>query len=268
MIINVQINIVEDIIMAYIEKPRYETKETGLTHQPVVICIDTSGSMKEKAEDGRTKARIVEQMINSLPELDLSESEKAAIDICILVFDDECRVLVDWMPLSDFKGGIELDVAGCTALGSAIIDSIDATRARRKAYEQQGIEARRAQIFLYTDGFSTEDMTAANKRSMEYLNREHPAAKMYTILIPPAKDPSELKALGEKVAILRAVDCVNGIPSTFKFLKDSVVAWSSSNPGETIKVEAEGFGFIDGQGGVKKNPDGGAIVTDDDIWSF
>ena len=39
--------------MAYIEKPRYETKETGLTHQPVVICIDTSGSMKEKAEDGR-----------------------------------------------------------------------------------------------------------------------------------------------------------------------------------------------------------------------
>lgn len=255
--------------MAYIpttEKPRF--KETGTTHQPVVICIDTSGSMNEKAEDGRTKARIVEQMINSLADIDLSESEKGAIDLCILVFDDDCRVLQDWIPLSDFKGGIELDIAGCTALGSAIIDSIDATRARRKAYEATGIEARRAQIFLYTDGVSTEDMSKAIKRSQEYLNRDKPSAKLYAILIPPATDPSELKALGDKVAIMRAMDCVNGIPNTFKFLRDSVVAWSSSNPGEDVKVKLEKVGFIDGQGGVAKDADGGATVTDDDVWSF
>lgn len=254
--------------MAYQEQPRYQTKETGMTHQPVVICIDTSGSMNEKAEDGRTKARIVEQMINSLTEIDLSESEKAAVDICILVFDDECRVLQDWIPLSDFRGGIELDVAGCTALGSAIIDAIDATRARRKAYEATGIAARRAQIFLYTDGVSTEDMSKAIKRSQEYLNRDKPSAKLHTILIPPASDPSELKALGEKVVILRAMDCVNGIPKTFKFLMDSVVGWSSSSPGDDVTTKLEpGIGIIK-QGGAEKNADGSVTVTEKDPWDF
>lgn len=256
--------------MAYRETPRYEPPiETMLVHQPVVICVDTSGSMGELSEDGTTtKAAIVENLVNSLTSIDLPENEKAAVDICILAFDDDCRVLQDWIPLSLFEGNIHLSVGGRTSLGTAIIDSIDATRARRKAYDLTGIEARRAQIFLYTDGESTEDMSAAIKRSQDYLNRAHPSAKLYGILIPPAANPSDLKALGEKVAILRAKDCINGIPNTFKFLRDSVVAWSSSSPGQDIKVKLEEVAFIDGQGGVTKNIGGGAMVTDDDIWSF
>lgn len=258
--------------MVYIPTPeRPRVKETAEIHQPVVICIDTSGSMKEKAEDGRTKVGIVEQMVNSLSKIDLSESEKAAVDICILAFDDECRVLQDWIPLSDFKGNLKLDAGGCTALGSAIIDSIDATRARRKAYasSEYGISARRAQIFLYTDGVSTEDMSKAIEYSQNYLNRDKPSAKLYTILIPPATDPSEMKKLGEKVAILRATDCVNGIPNTFKFMKDSIVIWSHSNPGQTVTAKVtKGVGFIDGQGGVKKDANGGAVVQDLDLCDF
>lgn len=258
--------------MVYIPTPeRPRVKETATTHQPVVICIDTSGSMNEKAEDGRAKVEIVEQMVNSLSKIDLSESEKAAVDICILAFDDKCRVLQDWIPLSDFKGNLKLNAGGCTALGSAIIDSIDATRARRHVYAspEYGVSARRAQIFLYTDGVSTEDMSKAIEYSQNYLNRDKPSAKLYTILIPPATDPSEMKKLGEKVAILRAMDCVNGIPSTFKFMKDSIVQWSDSNPGQTVTTKVtKGVGFIDGQGGVKKDANGGVVVQDHELYDF
>lgn len=205
--------------MAVNETPRYQNverpRETSLVHQPVVICIDTSGSMNDKSEDGRTKAEIVEEMLNSLANLDLPESDKAAVDICILVFDDECRTLVEWRPLTYFEGGLKLDVAGCTALGSAVIKAIDKTRERRRTYDVEGISSKRAQIFLYTDGVSTEDMTAAYQRAEEYLNREKPSAKMYAILIPPARDPKELAGLGKNVAILAAKDCINGIPATF-----------------------------------------------------
>ena len=258
--------------MVYIpslEKPR--VKETCTTHQPVVICIDTSGSMNEKAEDGRTKIEIVEQMVNSLSKIDLSESEKGAVDICILAFDDECRVLQDWFPLSDFKGNLKLNAGGCTALGSAIINSIDAIRARRNVYtsSEYGIEARKAQIFLYTDGVSTEDMSKAIEHSQNYLNRDKPSAKLYTILIPPATDPREMKKLGEKVAILRATDCVNGIPSTFKFLKDSILTYGCAQPDVTVRIRiTKGVGFIDGQGGAKKDANDGAVVQDTDIWDF
>ena len=258
--------------MVYIPTPeRPRVKETGTTHQPVVICIDTSGSMNEKAEDGRTKIEIVEQMVNSLSKIDLSESEKGAVDICVLAFDDECRVLQDWIPLSDFKGNLKLDAGGCTALGSAIIDSIDATRARRHVYKsaEYGVFARRAQIFLYTDGVSTEDMSKAIEYSQNYLNRDKPSAKLYTILIPPATDPSEMKKLGEKVAILRATDCVNGIPNTFKFMKDSIVNWSASNPGHIVTAKVtKGVVFIYCEGGLIKDANGGAVVQDQDLCDF
>lgn len=257
--------------MSYEEKPRYETREYNAIHQPVLLCLDTSGSMSDVTEDGSlSKVKLVENMVNSLANIDLTEADKGAIDICIMAFDDKCRVLQDWIPLSLFKGDISLDAAGRTSLGSAIINSIDAVRARRKVYNTDGIGSRRAQIFLYTDGVSTEDMSAAIKRSQEYLNRDRPSAKLYAILIPPAQDPSEFKALGEKVAILRAPDCVNGIPKTFKFLRDSVVAWSSSNPGETVNVNMEGIQFVSGQGGAVKNSDGSSSMSDvidfGDIW--
>ena len=54
------------------------------------------------------------------------------------------------------------------------------------------------------------------ERFQEYLDRDKSSAKLYTIRISPASDPSELKALGDKVAILRAMDCINGIPNIFR----------------------------------------------------
>lgn len=249
--------------------PEAPVKEYSVAHQPLVICVDTSGSMGRKTEDGiRTKADIVQEMINDLVNIPISEIDKAAIDILILGFDDCVQVIQDWIPLSDFNGNVSLTLGNCTALGSAIVESIQATRERRRVYDQLGILSRRAQIFLYTDGVSTEDMSAAYQRSAEYLNREAPSAKLYTILIPPATDPSELKGLGSKVAILAAKNCVNGIPQTFKFLQDSVVAWSASSPGKEVEVKIEGddLAYIDKQGGIETT-DEGATSYDGDVWS-
>lgn len=264
--------------MPYVEKPRYESANQGDIHQPVVICIDTSGSMSDDprkgailAEDGRAKAKIVEEMVNSLVNIDLSENEKASIDICIMVFDDDCRVIQDWIPLSWFNGDIRLDdVAGCTALGTAVIDCIDATRAIRRSYNRTGITARRAQIFLYTDGETTENMDAATRKVREYLDRDRPSAKMYAILMPPASNPKDFVAMSNKITVLRAADCVHGIPKSFKFLKDSIVAWSSSSPTDSVKVPmrkepgdtGRELAVLPGSGGVKK--ENGVFVVEED----
>ena len=84
-------------------------------HQPVVLCIDTSGSMKDLTGDGRSKAQIVEEMINDIANISLSEFDKLNVDICILTFDDEVRTLGDLRSLAGFEGGIQLDTAGTTA---------------------------------------------------------------------------------------------------------------------------------------------------------
>ena len=243
-------------------------------HQPVVFCIDTSGSMKDKAEDGRTKSQIVEEMINGIANMSLSDYDKQNVDICVLVFDDEVRTLVDWRPLASFDGGIELDVAGTTSLGSAVIKAIEKTRERRAVYAQTGMQCKRAQIFVYTDGVSTESLDDAYALSQEYLNRGEPkpSAKMYITLIPPAADASELKPFGDKVTILRANDCVNGLPAAFKFMEASVVASSVSALGDTTKVEIpEDLDVVNRHGadGTSKDENGKKYVEDtagDFVW--
>lgn len=234
-------------------------------HQPVVFCIDTSGSMNDKAEDGRSKAQIVADMVNGLADMSLSDYDKQNVDICVLVFDDEVRTLVDWRPLASFDGGVELDVAGTTALGSAVLTAIEKTRERRAVYAQTGIQCKRAQIFVYTDGVSTESLDAAYARSQEYLNRDKPSAKMYITLIPPAVDATELKPFGDKVTILRANDCVNGLPAAFKFMEASVVASSVSALGGTTKVEIpDDLDVVNRRGtdGTSKDADGKKYVED------
>ncbi|MDE6424837.1 MAG: hypothetical protein K2K89_01675 [Ruminococcus sp.] len=121
-------------------------------------------------------------MINGLADMGLSEYEKDNTEICIIVFDDDVHTLVDWCSLSSIDGGIKLDdIAGCTSLGNAVITAIDKTRERRKFYYTQGIDSKRAQIFVYTDGVSTESLDTAHRRVSEYLDRPHPAAKIYII---------------------------------------------------------------------------------------
>ena len=119
-------------------------KSLDATHQPVVICVDTSASMFEDAGNGMTKIKMVENMINSLANLSgLSETEKNAVDICVLQFNDMVGTVVDWKPLSSFNGGVVLEAGGCTALGSAIFAARDKVRERRYAYNNQNVACRR-----------------------------------------------------------------------------------------------------------------------------
>lgn len=190
-------------------------------HIPVVLCIDTSSSMSDAIEDGKSKKQIFEEMINGLVNLPLTDFNKKCIDICILVFDDEVRTLVEWRPLSDFYGNIELDVAGTTALGSAVIETIKKSKERRRDYAMLGIQSIRPLIFFFTDGLSTQPLDEAYEFSQYYLNNNK--AKMYITIIPPLRECSELKAFGDKVTIFRANDCTDGIKSSFDFFQECIM---------------------------------------------
>ena len=175
--------------------------------------------------------------------------------------------------LSDFEGGVVLDdIAGTTSLGSAILESIEKTRERRKVYAEAGIRSKRAQIFIYTDGVSTEDMTDAYNRSQEYLNREKPSAKMYITLIPPAADPSQLIDLGTAVTIMVAKECEHGLPAAFEFMQGSIVSASVSAYGETTSTTVpDSIALVGRKGGdEKKNSDGTRTVevATDGVWDL
>lgn len=260
-------------------------KSLDATHQPVVVCVDTSTSMLQDAGNGMTKIKMVENMINSLANLSgLSETEKNAVDICVLQFNDMVGTVVDWKPLSSFKGGVTLEAGGCTALGSAIFAARDKVRERRYAYNNQNVACRRAQIFVYTDGFSTENLDAIYAESQRYFNRTEPApsAKLNLITIPTyyegrmisltnevcIKEYKEMvNGFGKAVAFIDAQDCINGIPASFKFMADSIVSWSQSAPGDTVKTDlsSDSLRAVNNHGGITKDSNGNRVAIDEDL---
>ena len=255
------------------------------THQPVVVCIDTSASMNEDAGNGITKIKMVEDLVNQLADIPngrLGETDKSSIDLCILGFNNSVYTIMDWQPLSNFKGDIKLSAEGCTALSSVILESIKKVREIRKLYDQRSVDCRRAMIFVYTDGFSTEDMQAAYQKSQSYFNRDYPSpsAKLNMIFIPTyyngqiikmtdgEKNWSEYKelvnGLGKKVLYINAEDCVNGVPAAFEFMTDSIVGWSVSDPGETVYTNInDNLTAVKNCGGVRQNSDGSKTAVDE-----
>lgn len=251
-------------------------------HQPVVICIDTSESMSMDAGNGKSKIQMVEDLINGICDVDLSETEKKSVDICVLGFSNDVYTICDWTNLYDFRGDLKLRAVGTTALNSVILQSIKKVRELRRGYYERSIACRRAQIFVYTDGFSTEPMEEAYDKSMDYFNRQKPSAKLNMIFIPTYYNGTIIKltdsttfddykqlvkGLGPKVAFINAEDCVNGIPASFRFMMDSIVEWSVSTPGEPVKVSLDKnkLSVINGRGGAGLDDDGNKVVIDTDI---
>lgn len=220
-------------------------KSPGTIHYPILICIDTSSSMNSFAENGNTKASMMQQMLNMIADIDLFESEKDVIDLCILGCNDKCYVFQDWISLSELTGNIDLNMSGNAVIGNAIVESIDAIRARRQAYMANGVESSKAQIFLFTDSVSNEDLKEAITYAEKYLNRDKPFVTLNIFLIPPATDSSKFKVLGDKVRILCLKDSINGIENAFIFLRNIVCERFCTHPGEEIKVKIGNLVDID-----------------------
>lgn len=251
-------------------------------HQPVVICIDTSDSMGMDAGNGQTKLQMVEDLVNSLKNVDLSETEKNVVDICILGFGSSVYTIEDWTNLSMFQGNVKLETTGQTAMNSVILEAIKKTREIRRVYYNGAVRCRRAAIFVYSDGFSTEPMEEVYEKSQSYFNRDipKPSAKLNMLFIPTFYDgkiikmtdddaideyKALVKGLGKKVAFINAEDCINGIPASFKFMMDSIVEWSVSAPGETVSVNMDsGLVAVQNHGGIQRQ-DGSNVVIDTDL---
>lgn len=251
-------------------------------HQPVVICIDTSDSMGMDAGNGQTKLQMVEDLVNSLKNVDLSETEKNVVDICILGFGSSVYTIEDWTNLSMFQGNVKLETTGQTAMNSVILEAIKKTREIRRVYYNNTIKSRRAELFVYSDGFSTEPMEEVYEKSQGYFNRDDPkpSAKLNMIFIPTyyngriikmTDDDSIdeykalVKGLGKNVAFVNAEDCINGIPAGFKFMIDSIVEWSISDPGSSVCVNLDpALVAVQNYGGIQRQ-NGSNVVIDTDL---
>ncbi len=251
----------------------------GNAHQPFVVAIDASGSMSADAGNGKSKLQVCQELINSLPQSDnmkkLSEVERNTVDMLILSFSgDEVNVNAVWQPISLFEGVGSISYGTTTPFYKTVVNSIQATRVMRHSYGEKGVDCKRPQIFIYTDGLATDksENYAEAKALCEKYAEVDGKVKIFVVLIPGSMSEDEINrvcteiiSLSDNITVLKAEDCVNGLPATFNFISSSVVAGASSSVGDQLIAEYDPK-YIKVAGNTPAN--NGSIITGTQIqWN-
>ena len=250
-------------------------------HQPVVIAVDNSGSMTS-VEPGETRSnlQIAEEMINEIGTgANLPLAEQQTIDFSVLNFHDIVELQQNWIPMSLFERNVKLENGGCTSFYEAVIQSLYACKALFEVYKTRGIACKRPQIFMFTDGYPTDESEhaeAARELCRHYLEGDHPKCRLHVILLPGASDKAA-KSLSKEVRTYAVKDCSHGLPTALDFINSSLVTFSSNAVGSrfTMQMNAnymvpgKSQGVVDTKTGIATTvADTVDIVENDDIYQF
>lgn len=222
----------------------------GIVHQPFVVALDISRSMTHKTDEGKSKLETCVSLINNLCYSDalrsLSATEQNSIDMLVMSFEGKSVYLnAGWMPVTHFEGIGKTKTGGDTPLYKTIIESVNATRAIRHHYSENGIGCARPYVFICTDGRGTdrENKAAAMELCRKYAGKDG-KVKIFVFLIPGKMSDSlyertvaDMTELSDNITVIKIADSSAGLPAAFEFLASSVVVGASSSVGTEMKVK-------------------------------
>lgn len=209
-----------------IETPRVAAP--GEPHLACLLLLDTSGSMSGAPIDNLCKA------IASFKEHALKDPQTCKrVDIAIMQFDDDVKVVQDFVPITEMKDTIHLNTGGCTEMGKAILAAIDKVKERNKFYANLGTPCYQPWIFMITDGAPTDDITEAASRIAEESNKQpHGKLKFWSIGVPGYVKET-LQRLSPDGKRMIALDTKTSFEGIFNWLSESIAVISVSQIGET-----------------------------------
>lgn len=199
-------------------------------HMPVLILIDSSGSMSGLA------IKNVEKSVNRFA-ADICKDPKAAerVEICVISFNDSVKVLQDWGPITEMRK-FELLAEGGTNMSEALETAVDKLKERCHLYEDNGIEVRMPYLIILTDGKGDNI-----DRIAEEIRERTNAKKMRPwFLGVSGYDKATAGKITEGKRVFELTD-ENGYDFTdfFKVMEVSIKAVSTSAPGAKPVIKDE-----------------------------
>jgi uncharacterized protein YegL len=190
---------------------------------PVVLLLDTSGSMQGERIDELNKGLIVFK-----DELMADDLAAKRVEVAIVTFGP-VRVATDFQTVDTFTPPTLIAEAD-TPLGAAVTQALDMLEARKAQYRANGIAIYRPWVFLITDGGPTDDWESAASRAREGATAKKFAffavgvegARMDILSKFTTSEPLRLQGLKFK--------------SLFQWLSSSMKAVSQSQTSETVPL--------------------------------
>ena len=143
----------ETYIAPMIENP-------GGAHMACVLLVDTSYSM-----EGEPINNLNQAIRDFRKHLSADEMVQKCLDICIISFDSEARIVTPFTPITRLEP-VTLTVNGTTAMSKGIHLAIDTLKERNRFYNELGTPVYIPWIFMITDGMPNpnDDIESARQR--------------------------------------------------------------------------------------------------------
>ncbi|MGN8837418.1 vWA domain-containing protein [Mitsuokella jalaludinii] len=236
---------------------------------PVVLCLDTSGSMNAVdgddvhytgetvfsdgrmwniVEGGTTRLEQLRDGINMFLQ-DIREDDLAqfAAEVCIVTFDSQARCLVDFSTVDHLNDIPELEANEDTHMGEGVNLALDLLEKRKKEYKEKGVDYYQPWLVLMTDGEANGDQSEL-ERAIERTNTliQNKKLTIFPIGIGEEAGMQTLAKFSPKRSPLRLKKLK--FREFFAWLSDSVSRTSQSMPGESVHLDTEaikGWGTLD-----------------------
>ena len=197
----------------------------------VSLILDCSDSMVEaRPGEDRTPLEALNGGLDTLiRELHKDPLAKRRVEVSVVSFGTDVSPATEFATVENLVLPT-LTRSGLTSMGKALTVAIDSIEARKELYKSNGIQYFRPQLYLITDGLSTDDVSEVAERIKELEARG--AIALFAIGV----DGADLDALN-KIAPRGALK-LDGLKfdELFLWLSASQSAVSASNPGDKVAI--------------------------------
>lgn len=195
----------------------------GEMHLACVVLLDTSTSMH-----GTEK-----QLLNGLQDMydALDPLAKGRVEICIIGFDDQARILKPFSPAYDDEIP-RFNCEGMTAMHAAVDYGIGELDARKEQYRANHTSYYRSWMFMLTDGEPNDSDNGAFEKLVQYQEDGH--CTFFPVAIGEHADTSLLKSLQVDGIVLKATK--ENFQNSFVWLSNSLSKVSDSDPGSKVPL--------------------------------
>lgn len=165
-----------------------------------ILLIDTSSSMKAHID------KVNESLRRFKEGAMLDEMTCKRVDVSIIEFDDDIKVVQDFVPVEYLIPQVDCGMNDSSKMGDAIEFAIDTVKKRNKEFASCGIPMYSPWIFMISDGCTTDDISNARQRIIdEESNGTHGKLKFWAVGVPGySKDT--LSSLAKRCVALDTVD--------------------------------------------------------------
>ena len=158
--------------------------DSDKAHFAFLFLLDTSAKMC-----GEALYKINEALNAFLKSNTLDEETKRRVDISIIEFNSNARVVQDFVPVSQMSP-ITLTASGCAAMGEGINLAIDKVKQRMRFYAEIGTPYYKPWIFMITDSDSIDDISVSKKRISQ--EEERKRIRFLSVGLPYCRESSLL----------------------------------------------------------------------------